>query len=368
MNKLTLKILLGLLSFGLAGCAAFFSITGLSMLFAGAALSVIIMATCLEFAKLVAASFLYRYWSKIGLVLKSYLTIAVIILALITSLGIYGFLSNAYQQTKLEYSLSRTAVDSLTTKKSTFEFQLANANKQLDFKNQQLQNFNNSSKNRDELLTTLATQNKNIRNVERNAAAQQKEISKINTEISKLLTDINILNDSILKYDLDIKTATLNSSKHSELGPLEYLSGILNIDMDQIINWFILLFVFVFDPLAMALLISFNFLGKEDEKDARPNDTLVIKQEPENNVLDDQIETQKEVVNTEPISEKLNVSEQENKEKTEVKVSNNTIYEESKKNISFERVYDGASGRYIKKPIAQKPVTNRTGYSGGISN
>jgi hypothetical protein len=71
MNKTTLKILLGLLAFLLAGCAGFFSITGLSMLFAGAALPVIIMAGTLEFSKLVAASFLYQYWKKIGLVLSA---------------------------------------------------------------------------------------------------------------------------------------------------------------------------------------------------------------------------------------------------------------------------------------------------------
>ena len=88
---------LGIAAFLIAGSAGFFSVFGLSKLFSGAALSVIIMAGSLEFGKLVTAAFLYRYWDKVSFLQKFYLTVATIVLILITSGGIYGYLSNAYQ-------------------------------------------------------------------------------------------------------------------------------------------------------------------------------------------------------------------------------------------------------------------------------
>ena len=92
-----LKNYIGLGALLVAGSAAFFSVFGLSKLFSGAAFSVIIMAGSLEFAKLLGASFLYRFWDKINTLLKIYLTTGVITLVGITSAGIFGYLSNAYQ-------------------------------------------------------------------------------------------------------------------------------------------------------------------------------------------------------------------------------------------------------------------------------
>ena len=352
MNKITLKILLGLLAFLLAGCAAFFSITGLSMLFAGAALPVMIMAGTLELSKLVAASFLYQFWKKIGTVLKVYLTSAVVILAIITSMGIYGYLSNAYQQTKIEYNLSKTSTDSLTNKKSSFEFQIANLNKQLELKNKQLEGLNSNSKTSDQVLTTLATNNRNLNSVTKSSSRTQLEISKLNSNIDTILAKITSIQDSVYAYDVAIKGSALNASKKSELGPLEYLSGVLNTDMDKVVNWFILLFVIVFDPLAMALLISFNFLSKKEEIveliDNDTKETLIIK-EPSNTVLNELI--QPEIVEQSTIS-KIEETPVIQKETPEIKEdSSKSIYEESNK----------------PKPV-QTGFKNRTGYAGGISN
>jgi hypothetical protein len=351
MNKSTLKILLGLLAFLLAGCAGFFSITGLSMLFAGAALPVIIMAGALEFSKLVAASFLYQYWKKISFVLKAYLTIAVVILAIITSMGIYGFLSNAYQQTKIEYNLAKTSTDSLTNKKSSFEFQISNLNKQLDLKNTQLEGLNSNSKTSDQVLSTLATNNRNINSISKNSARTQTEISKLNSNIDTILNKITVLQDSVYAYDVAIKSSALNASKTSELGPLEYLSNVLNTDMDKIVNWFILLFVIVFDPLAMALLIAFNFLSKKEEPIENTIDILTIN-DPIDTVLDDHI--QPEIIEQPTISkvEETEVKQNETPEIIKDNSVSESIYEESNKNKSFG----------IKKP------GSKIGYAGGISN
>lgn len=348
MNKTTLKIFLGLLAFLLAGCAAFFSITGLAMLFAGAALPVMIMAGTLEFSKLVAASFLYQYWKKISAILKIYLTSAVVILAVITSMGIYGYLSNAYQQTKIEYNLSKTSTDSLTNKKSSFEFQIANLNKQLDLKNKQLEGLNSNSKTSDQVLSTLATNNRNINSVTRSSARTQAEISKLNSNIDTILSKITILQDSVYAYDVAIKGSALNASKKSELGPLEYLAGILNTDMDKVVNWFILLFVIVFDPLAMALLIAFNFLSRKEQViHNNTNETLIIK-EPVNTVLTERIQPEQPELST--ISE--------NKESEFIQKETPEIKDEL-----IESIYEESNNT---KPVQKK--INRTGYVGGISN
>ena len=104
------KHYVGLSALFIAGSAAFFSVFGLSKLFAGAALSVIIMASSLEFGKIIGASFLYRYWNKIHNWLKIYMTIGVITLVLITSAGIFGYLSNAYQGATIQFEKQSTTL------------------------------------------------------------------------------------------------------------------------------------------------------------------------------------------------------------------------------------------------------------------
>ena len=95
-------LLVGLAALAVAGCAAFFSVTGLALLFSGASLAVGVMGTSLEIAKLIAASYLHRFWKETNKLLRFYLLLGVLILVVITSAGIFGFLSNAYQSTSLK--------------------------------------------------------------------------------------------------------------------------------------------------------------------------------------------------------------------------------------------------------------------------
>ena len=108
MNKFQLT--LGLSALFIAGCAAFFSVFGIGKLFSGAFIAVVIMASSLEIGKLVTASFLYRYWDKINLLQKVYMAAATIMLILITSAGIFGYLSNAYQGATVEFEKQTTAL------------------------------------------------------------------------------------------------------------------------------------------------------------------------------------------------------------------------------------------------------------------
>jgi hypothetical protein len=112
------KYILGFSAFALASCAAFFSVKGIALLFAASFWSVAIMAGTMELAKLVSASYLYRYWNEANKILKKYMLIATILLMAITSLGIFGFLSDAFQRNFSQYSLNLSKINSLKSQQS----------------------------------------------------------------------------------------------------------------------------------------------------------------------------------------------------------------------------------------------------------
>ena len=266
MNKTILKILVGIIALALAACAAFFSIVGLSKLFAGAFVAVVFMATTLEASKLVIASFLYRTWSTVNRVLRTYLIAAVAIIALITSIGIYGFLSGAYQTTKSKYELSTSQNDSLLIKKSYYDNNLTSYKTQLEIKTNQLTNLSNIRNSQETRATQLVTLNKSSRSADRSASKTDKDITQLNK-------DINILNDSIVKFSMESSKlklqstqANLQSDVSSELGSLTYISRVVGIKMDTVVNILIILFMIVFDPLAICMVLAFNYLNEDKEE------------------------------------------------------------------------------------------------------
>jgi hypothetical protein len=243
--------------------AAFYSVTGLSKLFAGASLAVIIMASSLEVAKLVIASFLYQYWKEINKALKAYLTIALGVLIIITSAGIYGFLSSAYEVTASKNTVVEKQIAALETKKENYT-------KSRDgYLKDKEQVTKSTSDLRTALSTGTITQYKdksgqiiNVANTG-NRKAFEKQLENTTKEEEKLIVKIDVLNDSILSLDNQILEAESNAEVAAELGPLKYLSKISGLSMDIIINWFILIIVFVFDPLAISLVIAANLAFKK---------------------------------------------------------------------------------------------------------
>ena len=266
MNKTLLKFSVGLVALSLAVCAAFFSIAGLSKLFAGASIAVIAMAVTLEASKLVIASFLYRTWSTVNKVLRIYLIGAVTIIALITSIGIYGFLSAAYQNTKAEYELSVTASDSLTVRQTYYDNALTAFKIQLESKNNQLQNLSTIRSSQEQRAASLVSNNKSSRSTDRVAARTDSDIKTVNAEIAKL-------NDSIIKFSTEsakLKLAStqskLKNETNSELGSLTFISKVTGLEMDTVVNILIILFMIVFDPLAICMVLAFNQLNSKDEQ------------------------------------------------------------------------------------------------------
>ena len=259
--------LLGFASLLVAACAAFFSVTGLSKLFAGASLEVMIMAGSLEFAKIITASFLYAYWHRISKILKTYLTFGVVILVLITSLGIYGFLTSAYQTTADELSVMDSRIAVIELRKEQYQSQLDLAVGEREGINQSitsltggLSNAVNQTVDRQtgQLVTNVSTASQRAISGQLTEARNRQDV--ISSNIVSLSDSIGVLNQQIL----EIKS---ESTVAGEVGPLRYLSDISGMEMNMIVNLFALLIVFVFDPLAVSLVIAFNAAIKLDKEE-----------------------------------------------------------------------------------------------------
>jgi hypothetical protein len=251
MKKYLLPTIIALSALSVSISAAFYSVTGLSMLFAGASLAVLIMASSLEVAKLVIASLLYQYWGELNKVLRTYLTIAACVLVLITSAGIYGFLSAAYQSTATKSEIVDKQIAALETKKQLY----------IDSRDNILKEKQSLSELRGTLSkgsTTQFTDKKGNLVVRTNNAAIR-NIESASKSDEKLSEKVDVVNDSIFSLENQILEVKTNSEATSELGPLKYISKLTGQPMDKIINWFLLVIIFVFDPLAISLVIAANF-------------------------------------------------------------------------------------------------------------
>lgn len=262
-----LPVLLLLAGLAVSATAAYYSIFGLAKLFAGAATQVIIMASVLEVAKLVIASTVYRFWTALSKVLRAYLISAVTILIIITSLGVYGFLSSAYEQTssvdKIE-SMKTARIETSIAKFQTLKEDYTSE------KNRTLEDINKLRVGVTTILNSSETNNA-INNASQNRKLVNKQLEDAIKSRDQLEIKITVASDSLFKYEGLLIEAKAQSSQASELGPLKYLSRLSGVEMDRIVNWFILLLVLVFDPLAIALLItSSSILIKLNEKGSKP--------------------------------------------------------------------------------------------------
>jgi hypothetical protein len=277
MKKKIFPTLIALSALSVSASAAFYSVTGLSKLFAGASLEVMVMAGSLEVAKLVVASLLYQYWSTINKVLRAYLSVAMVVLVLLTSAGIYGFLSSAYQDTASKASVVGKEAQVYKVKKERFEQNRADyqtEKQKLDEDISQLRNALSTGsttqsvdKKTGQLVTKANNANRKTFEAQLNSAIANKEIVE-----NKLIA----ATDSISALDMKILDIESKAELSGELGPLKYLSNLTGKPMDQIINWFLLVIIFVFDPLAIALVIAANFAFKQ----LKPTVTPTIEPEP----------------------------------------------------------------------------------------
>jgi len=249
-----LKYLVGLSAIVVAGCAAFFSVTGLGVLFSGASTAVMVMAGALEFAKLVAATYLKQQWDTIKGFNKWYLATSVATLMLITSAGIFGYLSNAFQQQNLELQKVERDIAVYQTQITKNDLEIARYTTQLT--NQQ--NIRNSQEANISKVVERDGNTSRLTQMVKNADA---EITTISKRIDALTIQNNVALDSINS----IKNNNIELER--EVGGFRFVAEAFNIPLNDVVKFFILLIVLVFDPLAVALIIAFNGLinkGKEE--------------------------------------------------------------------------------------------------------
>jgi hypothetical protein len=255
-------LLLGLSALFIAFNAAFFSVTGLAKLFAGASLSVIFMASSLELAKIIVAGYLYNYWEKINNGFRIYLLGATLVLVLITSLGIYGFLTDAFQDTFKTYSVTSKEKTFLQQKEKFWEDDVNRYDKELERISENISTLSSAKTQQIQYKDSDGNMRNSVSTTELRAAQSRITIEEQNRK--EVQSKRQIAADSLQSIQLKILQIDTDVEVGSELGPLEYLSGLLGKPMDVIINWFILIIIFVFDPLAIALVVAFNNALKVD--------------------------------------------------------------------------------------------------------
>lgn len=229
-----------LTAFAIAAVAAYFSVIGLSTIFAGAFWSVVIMASILEIGKLVSAVWLHLYWKSVGGLIKLYLLISVFILMVITSMGIFGYLSKAHIETKAsggEYSAQIERIEERIVRQNT---QIARANKTLDDLDAALDKYNE------------------VGAVTKGLAAredQKEQRAALNAEIDEAYDRIDEYKDQIADINVEVRAFEV------EVGPIKYVAELVYGDnaeanLADAVRWAIILIIIVFDPLAVILLIT----------------------------------------------------------------------------------------------------------------
>ena len=307
MNKIFPSLLFAV-SVLIAGTAAFFSVRGIGLLFVGSFLPVIVMASSLEIGKLFAVSFLYRKWYIMPKLLRLYLSIATLLLIIITSLGIFGFLSDAYQDTKNKVTFYDSKITNLEFKNQSLRKQIEDRQ---DLNNKQQDNINvnvdrykqiyddyvkqqNQTKQTvldklsvmDQEMNTLKSKSGGLfsnskKKIEELQAAQASDRAKYKDQIDKIDQGIqaqyNIFLDKVDKANNTQQEVTtgddlldqieknneqilvLKESVHdTDIGSFRFIAQAFGIEVDTAVKWFIIMIVVVFDPLAMCLIIGYN--------------------------------------------------------------------------------------------------------------
>ena len=259
-----------LAALSVSATAAFYSVSGLSKLFAGAAFAVIVMAASLEVAKLVIASLLYQYRKSLPTFLKYYLSIACFVLILITSMGIYGFLSSAYQETSAKAGSIDSQISLIETRRDNTKEQLnvyigekESINKAVAALRSGLANNVIQYTNAEGVLITTTSSS--------TRRALEKQLDQAIDRQTIINNKLDGLNTKLFEYETEIVEVSINNDIAGELGPLKYLSGLTGMPMDQIINYLLLTIIFVFDPLAIALVIAANFAFAQLRPKTREN-------------------------------------------------------------------------------------------------
>ena len=236
--------ILGLSALFVASCAAYFSVLGIATLFSGSFLQVAIMASSLELGKLVATSYLYRFWNNTTLLLKIYLGVSVITLMGITSLGIFGYLSAAYQVNSGKFEQIDNKINLIASQKSALDVEIEQLNKRTETLNeiriaqeQRVQQAGNYKAPREQAYAA---------------------IEKANEEVKVISDKLQSLREQIFQKDNEVLILKQEVGKAKDVGTFMFVANAINKPLDSVVTAFIAILICVFDPLAVCLILAFN--------------------------------------------------------------------------------------------------------------
>ena len=254
LNKESLfPYLLGLSALFVASIAAFFSVMGISMLFSGAVISTSLMATSLEIGKLSATSFLYRYWNKTTLFLRIYISIAILVLMGITSMGIFGWLSSAYQTSALQYEVGQQQISSMGEQKKLIQDQAEIAKKRVDT----LTEIRNSQEKRLNDILDNPSISRNPTQLRQIQEQNSQMIRSTEEDIKSASTKYSDLLDQSVGIDKKVLDSKMDSVKSKDVITFKFVADAIGYDLNKTVKWFIVLIILVFDPLAVSLILAY---------------------------------------------------------------------------------------------------------------
>jgi hypothetical protein len=249
--------LLGITAIIIALVAAFFSVYGIATLFAGAFVLTAIMASALEVGKLVAVTFLYRYWKKTEWFLKAYLSIATLVLMVVTSIGIFGYLSAAYQKSAIEFKANQERIVMIESQKTYL-------NDKIDQSKIRIQILNEMRKIQETRLSEALTNAFLTRNPIQLKQIQDQTVELVKSADADIKSEqikIQDSNNESQKIDQQVNEMRFSSASNKDIQTFQFVADQFGSTLDKVAKWFIITLIFVFDPLAVALILAYNVVA-----------------------------------------------------------------------------------------------------------
>jgi len=355
----SLKNLIWFCAIGLAVFSGYYSVYGISKLFSGGSWSIVGMAGMLEFSKLVVITFLHDHYKTLKTTFKIYLMSAAAVLMILTSVGVYGYLTNSYQETAKSIYETQNKIALIDKKKYIYLEQKSQIDTLVKQKSQRISSYDQLRLTQENSLNTQLSSKKGTKGLQRNIQSVDNSTQTLNKEISELNQKSIGLSDSIAKLEQE-KLGLENSTFTSEIGPLLYLSRLTGAPMDMIVNWFILILVSVFDPLAVSLVIAANHL-RHKENELPPEDN--------NSPPPNDIEKIEEVIDVIPPTEeiKTQVESQITDAVTVTKKQKSKKIKKEKKVLADTKEISILGQDDIERAFYEEPSKPDMGYRRGIS-
>lgn len=288
----------------MAGIVAYVSVGGLMKVFSGAGTLGLLFFSSIEVAKIIATSAMHTYGKKIGIIYKLLLSIGITITMVITSVGIYGFLSSTYKESFIKLEGVEAQVTLLEKKRDGIQSQLNGIDKEMTSINTRVSELSSGLSNNviqykdretGQIITTTSSSTRRV---------LERQLDKAIERQSELNIKSDDLNSKIFDLDNEILEVKVGNDTAAELGPLKYLSEVTGKSMDEVMKYFIFLLILIGDPMAVLMVIVFNKVVKKPSEDKKP----ISEPKPKGNIYDTNETIATERIVTQPKEEPSSVA------------------------------------------------------------